>query len=356
MAPAENPACRMSEFFVSFEDLRSPRFEELNERYGLDDVAGDEKDEFKRILRLRHWTRGRMKVGSPVTPTRGDAFAILEAAGKGGQFQCGQFMVVQNAVMNAQGYVTRCLGAGPGGETLKLAGHHGVNEVWSNTLCKWFVSDAKYDIHFEKDGLPLSALDIRDELLKNGAKDVAIIQGPGRRTPEDIDWAARCRTYTWVSWETQGNRHSNFPRFFSSVLAVYEDEHFRENVWCRAVGGKVVKHWAYGADYFIPVRRRGWIEWTPNVLRVKARTKGQTARVEIRSCTPNFKEYQIREEGGTWKRTDERFSLRLSRPRHEWRLRSVNLAGVTGPEHRLVIERRKRGADGDKDGPAFEER
>ena len=34
-------------------------------------------------------------------------------------------------------------------------GHHGINEIWSNKYNKWFLSDAKYNHHFEKDGIPL---------------------------------------------------------------------------------------------------------------------------------------------------------------------------------------------------------
>lgn len=88
-------------------------------------------------------------------------------------------MSVQNAIMNAYGYVTRCLGAGPGGQHGKDF-HHGINEIWLNSYHKWFLSDAKYDHHFEKNGVPLSALEIRDEYLKNGAADIKIAKGPDR--------------------------------------------------------------------------------------------------------------------------------------------------------------------------------
>ena len=65
--------------------------------------------------------------------------------------------------------------------------------------------------------------------------------------------------------------------------------------------------------------------------------------MRISSSTPNLNEYQARETGGDeWLPVEPTFTIgreKLTGERHEWRLRAVNLAGVAGPEHRLVIER-----------------
>ena len=112
----ENPVFHENELFVSHEDLRSPRFKELIQRYELEKVVGSERNEFERILLLRNWIKENIAIENVnPTQTRGDAFGILDAALQGGGFHCGHFMVVQNAVLNAFGYVTRCLGVGPGG-------------------------------------------------------------------------------------------------------------------------------------------------------------------------------------------------------------------------------------------------
>ena len=49
-------------------------------------------------------------------PGEGYVEGILDAALEGQGFHCGHFMKVQNGIMNAYGYVTRTLGAGPGVE------------------------------------------------------------------------------------------------------------------------------------------------------------------------------------------------------------------------------------------------
>lgn len=339
VVPVDNPEYRPNELFLALEDITSPRFEEIRRRYRLAEVLGDEQDEMKRILLLRHWLHNYIVVDRSKPAVRGDALRILEEGHKGGRYSCGHFMVAQHAVMNAMGYVTRSLGAGAGEKgPADLTGHHGLCEIWSNTYCKWFVSDAQLDSHFEKDGIPLSALEIRDEVLRNGGVDVVRVKGPGREPQpraRDDSWGRSPRTYTWVSWLLQTNLHTWWLAPRSSVEVVYDDEYFRTHTWYWA--GK--PHWAYDAGYFLPVRHREWIEWTPNVLRVKTEIKGATARVRIQSCTPNFKEYQIREGDDAWRPVEPTFELALTKERHVWRLRAVNVMDVAGPEYRLVIAR-----------------
>ena len=337
---SDNPVFRGNELFVSQEDLNSERFPALIQRYRLDEVVADEPNEFQRILLLRGWIKRHIAINNEnPTQTSGDAFGILDAALKGGGFHCGHFMVVQNAVLNAFGYVTRCLGVGPGGTPDHPGWHHGVNEVWSNDYVKWVLTDAKYDTHFEKGGIPLSALQVRDELLLNGAADITCVKGTRRTpitSPEEAETSPA--TYRWISWELEGNRHSGWPDFFSSALVVLEDEYFRQNVWWRE--GQSNRHWAYAAGYFIPVKHRDWIEWTPNVLQVKASIEGGALRGNIVSSTPNLLEYQIREAPNeSWRRIEPGFTLTLSKDRHEWFLRAINRAGVSGPPYHLVVER-----------------
>jgi hypothetical protein len=333
----ENPRYCGNELFRSFENYYSPRIKQLRDRYGLDSVVTGESDEWKRILLLRHWIRSNIAIDNDnPTQTRGDTFAILDAAIKGGKFHCTHFSIVQHAVLNSFGYVTRRLGCGPG---LKDdGGHHGVNEVWVNKFSKWVLIDAKYDAHFEKDGVPLSALDIRDEVWHDGAKSVVRVVGPDRKPmkpdPETGKWETRPDTYRWCSWETNTNRFTTFPARPTSTLVVLDDEIFRNNTWYR--DGK--PHWAYGTPYFIKTTRRDWIEWTPNVITSKVTIAESRAHVFLNSCTSNFRSFQIINEAGAWQDCSEQIELSLDRRDHNrFLFRTINLFGVTGPEHRVVI-------------------
>jgi len=335
----DNPVFRRNSIFSEPEDLSSPRFKGLRERYNLDEVVEGQADEFGRIIALRHWLHEHVVVDKSRPAVDGDALKMLEESPNGGAYHCAHFMKMQNAVMNAMGHVTRNIFAAAGEKEKHLSGAHGINEVWVNSRCKWVVLDAELDSHFEKDGVPLSALEIRDEVLRDGARSVFRIRGPSRkRLPRERDdtWGHTPRTYTWVAWYPEANEHTIWPRKRSSYEFVYEDAYWQDHTWYR--GGK--EHWAYDAGYFKPVKGRDALYWTPNVISVKNRIEGDVAEVQITSCTPNLKEYQARQGSGEWKRVDKHLTLRLSREHEQWFLRSVNLAGVCGPEYRLVIERR----------------
>ena len=201
----DNPSFIPNVEFQGFEDLTNPGFQHIIEKYQLDTIFHGETDEFQRILLLRHWIKSVIKIDDHGEPYPGgnSTEGILDAALQGHGFHCGHFMVVQNGIMNAYGYGTRTLGAGPGVEG-GPDGHHGINEIWLNDYNKWFLSDAKYDHHFEKDGIPLSALEVRDEYLKNRAADIVKVKGP-ERIPTDIDPetgtirldAAKCDGCAW---------------------------------------------------------------------------------------------------------------------------------------------------------------
>jgi Transglutaminase-like superfamily len=337
VVPVKNPPYYGNELFRAFENYYSPRIRALRKRYGLDAVVAAQRDEWKRILLLRHWIKTHIAIDNEhPTQTRGDTFAILDAALKGGKFHCTHFSIVQHAVLNSFGYVTRRLGCGPG---LKDdGGHHGVNEVWVNKFSKWVLIDAKYDAHFEKNGVPLSVLEIRDEVWRDGAKSVICVVGPDRKPmkpdPKTGKWETRPDTYRWCSWETDTNRFTTFPAEPTSTLVVLDDEIFRSHTWYR--DGK--PHWAYNTPYFIKTTRRDWIEWTPNVITSKVTIEGDKAHVFLGSCTPNFRSFQKLGEDGAWRDCNEQLDLPLDgRIRNRFTFRTINLFGVTGPEHRVEI-------------------
>jgi len=339
----DNPVFNSNQLFRGFEDYYSPRVARLKQKYGLEEVVKGEADEWQRILLLRHWIRANIEIENDnPTATRGDTFGILDAALEGGRFHCTHFSIVQHAVLNSFGYVTRRLGCGPG--EIDDGGHHGVNEVWVNKFGKWVIVDAKYDSHFEKDGIPLSALEIRDLVWQGKAEAITRIKGPAsepmRPDPVTGAWETRPETYRWCSWETDTNRFTAFPAHPTSTLVLLDDEIFRDHTWYR--DGK--PHWAYGTPFMILTPRRDWIEWTPNVISSEVTIRGDIAEVFLVSCTPNFRSFQIMTGAGTWSDCGEKLDLQLRRDSgNRYRFRTVNLFGVWGPEHRIEIEWREAG-------------
>ena len=343
IAEVDNPVYKPNMVFQTMEDLTNPGFKHLIEKYQLDTIFHGETDEFKRILLLRHWIKTVISIEDFSPHYSGDGFAegILDAALGGEGFHCGHFMVVQNGVMNAYGYLTRAVGAGPGVQGVEGPdGHHGINEIWLNQFNKWVLSDAKYDHHFEKNGIPLSSLEIRDEYLKNKGADILLVQGPERRPiefNEEVQTSKESftRTYTWITWHENGDFFSAWPDHTGKVV-MYEDDFYTNNIWVR--DGRPC--WIYDhMEEIRLIRERDQIEWTPNTIKTEVKIEGNNANIKLISDTPNLKEYQVKESlAGDWSTCDENFSLELKKKKYELAFRTVNLVNVSGPEHRVIID------------------
>jgi hypothetical protein len=340
LIPVENPVFYPDTVFRGFEDLESPKFAALKKTYQLDTVFHGETDEFKRILLLRHWIRNHIPIDNiGPYPGNGSAESILNEGMKGHGFHCGHFMRVQQAIMNAYGYVTRSLGSGPG-----VRGgpdfHHGMNEVWLNGYHKWFLSDNKYDAHFEKDGIPLSALEIREAYLKNGAKGVHPLQGPEKKEVPYDTIVKKCvellaNTYTWIEWNESGSLYTDWPKD-SSVMIMFEDDYFRTHQWIW--DGK--PHWAYHTPHMRLIRDRRAIEWTPNTITATAVIRGNQAEVHLHSQTPNLQTYQMKQTAGnTWTDVTDSLTLSLNKERTEIAFRTLNRAAVAGTPYRMVFSK-----------------
>ncbi len=338
--PVENPVFYPDTVFKGSEDLNNPKFAALKNTYQLDTLFHGETDEFKRILLLRNWIRRHIQIDN-VGPYPGDGSAesILNEGMKGHGFHCGHYMRVQNAIMNAYGYVTRCLGSGPG-----IQGgpdfHHGMNEIWLNQYHKWFMSDAKYDAHFEKAGIPLSALEIRYEFLKNGARDIRPLQGPERKVvPYDTIVKNKvellAHTYTWIEWNESGRLYTDWPKD-SSVMVMYEDDYFRTHQWIW--DGK--PHWAYHTSHMRLIPDRRAIEWTPNTITADISILGNLVKVQLHSQTPNLQSYQMKEtQEEVWKNVPDSLVLTLNKGKTEIAFRTLNRAAVTGIPYQLLLSK-----------------
>lgn len=341
LVAVDNPAFSAPKSLIGYEDLTSPKFEALKSKYQLDTIFHGETDELKRILLLRNWIRKVIEIDN-IGPFPGDGSAesILDEALKGHGFHCAHYMAVQHAIMNAYGYVTRYVKADEG-DLDALEGHHGINEVWLNSYHKWFLSDTKYNYHFEKNGIPLSALEIRDEYFKNKAKDILLMKGPDR-TPTEVYPELKNRTkelfariFTWVSWDKYNSPYSKWPQD-SSNLVMYSDDYSRNHTWLRE--GK--PHWAYNTRYLEYVADRKEIEWTPNTITANVAIHGNKASIDLNSITPNLKTYQMRAlPESEWKDVPASVELELKKDSQETLFRTVNAAGVTGPEYRVAISR-----------------
>ncbi len=337
----DNPVYKKNTAFKHEENLSSPKFQHLKSKYQLDTIFHGEEDEFERILLLRDWIKKIIAIENFGDPYPGGGYVegILDAALDGSGFHCGHFMKVQNGVMNAYGYVTRTIGAGPGVEGV-VDGHHGINEVWVNKYNKWVLSDAKYNHHFERKGIPLSALEVRDEYLKNQAADIVMVKGV-KRIPTQFDEElgrskeSFARTYSWIEYHTNNNMFTVWPEHQES-LTMYADDYFNNNTWIW--GDK--PHWAYDKPEFMILEpNRNAIEWTPNTIYSVVNIENNRVKIKLVSETPNLKEYQMkRMPDGDWEKVEKNIDVALTQTVQEMAFRVVNIAGVNGAEHYVKLQ------------------
>ena len=125
-ATVSGPEFHVPEIFAAIEDYHNPRLKRLRDEYGLEKVVTGEPEEFRRLLKLRHWVHTRWPIDND-QKEGGDAFAILEKAKAGAGFHCSHSLTVQHAVMVSMGYVARDLGVDRNHEDLGRSIHHGVN-------------------------------------------------------------------------------------------------------------------------------------------------------------------------------------------------------------------------------------
>ncbi len=335
-----NPQFIPNTIFGASENISDPKFSALKEKYRLDTLFHNEKDELKRILLIRNWIHKTIRIDD-YGPYAGDGSveSTLDNALKGKGYHCGYYSAVQTAILNAYGYVTRSILADTGipVDYMVGGGHHALNEVWLNSYHKWVLIDAKYDYHFEKNGIPLSALEVRSAYLKNKAADIDLVKGVERKivagmpeynipTREDL-----AKVYTWISWYKDNDRYTHWPDNSADII-IYQDEYTKNHTWLW--DGKPL--WAYHTKYLHWADDKSEIEWTPNVISSQISISGNKVKINLLSNTPNLKTYQIK-TSDHWKDIANSFESNLENKRYEWSFRTMNIAGVAGSEYKIIL-------------------
>jgi len=153
-----------------FDAYDNPKLKTLREKYYLDDVVSDGRDEFDRQVLLLDWVNHRFKkFGRPTSDARG-ALDILAANDAGHTFFCTHHAEVFVSAAASLGWVDRSLALRRpdvgGRDTLvpqQGSTEHSSTEISSNQHRKWVMFDPLFAMYVEKNGVPLSAFEPRQE-------------------------------------------------------------------------------------------------------------------------------------------------------------------------------------------------
>ncbi len=318
------------------------RLERLRKQYDLKKVTAGHKTELGKLVALRNWCRHTAPKGWDSGRTQWcppwDALILLETnQAPLALCMCTHYstLFVQTAV--ALGYTARHV----------ILDHHCVAEVWSNEFGKWILMDTgnshdpSYNCHFECNGVPLSALEIRQLWKAKRTSEVQVVYAERKSIALDrID----ANKHGWADLKLYRRfcialRNNHLLTPFPGELTHGHGEYFCDVYLWWEDSAIPVESPEYGltsnrpADYYWPVNETA-IELTTG-------KDAGTLIVDLKTMTPNFDRFVVRIDRKKWQEKGPGFVWKLRPGRNVIEAKTVNTFRVHGPVSRAVVEMTK---------------
>jgi len=340
-----------------YEDIQHPKLKELREKYRLEEVVRKGKTEMEKFILLRDWVCSRwnhgwddIKMGSPPK----DALSILREAKRGKQFHCVFYSKVLVQCAISLGYQARRLIIRKDISHIPLrnfykevnTGHH-IAEIWSNEYNKWIVMDPDLNAHYEKDGIPLNAYEIRQAWLEGWWKEIKFVQGESlpafltnpsmyhEKARKELEVFTRYNSmdyYHHISVELGNNYFSsdeNIPRLW--WVDKFTPPHLIDPPW-------------------VPLRDSYWttnifdMYWTLNQTIIGLECFGDnysTLKVNLETFTPGFSKFLVKIDDNDWQESRDSLLWPLREGQNTIQARAVNKLGVAGAISEIIIKYKK---------------
>ena len=322
-----------------FDGFANPKLHQLRARHGLDAVIAPGRDEFDRQVLLMDWTHRQFrKFGRPSTQAQG-ALEILKGIDEGHTFFCSQYAQLLVSAAASVGWVNRPLAlrrhqgvAAVGGST-----EHSVTEIWSNQHRKWVMLDPTGNLHVETNGIPLSAVEIRQEWFYRNGTNLVFVVGRDRKEYRKSDLPIVL---------------DHFDGF--GDLAIHPDEldkygfiGFIPNTDLMDSG------FDYGGMFIVKDALCDGTRWHVRTVPKNPAIDpyfpiGQASlslvadagmiQARLATLTPNLQRFEVSLDGGEWSPTDAAFPWKLQQGQNRLEARTVNQFGVTGPISRAIVD------------------
>jgi len=313
-----------------FDSYDNPKLTELRERYHLDDVIAPGKDEFDRQVLLVDWVNHRFKkFGTPSSPARG-ALDILAAIDEGNTFFCSHYGDVMVSAAASLGWVDRPLALRRLDNRGSGSTEHTSTEIWSNQYRKWVVLDPTFAMYFEKDGVPLSAYEFRQEWFYHDAKDVTFVLDKDRKRYHKSDMPVfrgrypgfgdlvldpgATNVYAFIGYVPNTNLLNAGPDY--GGMFITKDQLCDGTHWHQRLNPADPAH-----DPYFPINQAA-LTLVPD---------GSSIRVSVKTLTPNFKTFLARIDGQDWKPTPTPFTWQPRAGTSRLEVKAVNQFGIDGP-------------------------
>ncbi len=334
---ADGPAEVLGSYRFAYQGP-TDRLTRLREQYGLDEVVAGCDTEMERFVALRDWCRHTAPKGWDSGRTDWcppfDALVILETnQDPRALCMCTHYTTLMVETAAALGYVGRHV----------ILDHHCVAELWCNDLRKWVLMDTgnsedpERNCHFEHEGVPLNALEIRRLWQQGRTREIQVVYP--RRKPVTGDTLKPQEQCSFEGYRRFGAALRNnfldtpFPgelthgwgSYFCDVYLWWEDEAVpRESPEYGLTSNRP-------GDYYRPVNETR--------ITLLATERPGVVAVELRTDTPNFEAFEVRTRDGDWRDADACFEWTVPDDGAAIEARSRNRFGIRGPVRRMVVGR-----------------
>ena len=348
----------------------SPRLKQLRERYQLDKVIAPGKTEMEQLMLLRYWVRNQCHRGWASHPALWvppwDALLILESRDRPDALvMCTHYACVFTQCCLALGWNARHC----------ILDHHCVSEVWVDQHHKWVMMDtgnsaerADVGLHFERNGVPLSARELH-LLHRDGKSDgVKACFTPARlaekitplcrpapppkvQPPVRPDSIPMAELKKYPVCQLDNYRRYAFPprnNFLDTLYPGELEQGFSEyfyDGYCWVGDSPDDPRISPEYSRHLSPERADDIDWELNAVRIYLRQteKPGEVQVDIVAQMPNLARLEKtnprgEKDGKTeWQPTEERFIWKLKPGRNALAVRGVNHWGRAGQTSRVEV-------------------
>jgi hypothetical protein len=221
--------------------------------------------------------------------------------------------------------------------TGKGAPEHSAAEVWSNQYCKWIFFDPLYGSHFERNGHPLNAWEIRQEWFYGDRNKLSIVLGSPAKVyqynqlpipikeqpgygllaygPHTID------KFALIGY-CPGNNVIDKGSLDYTNMFISTDTLASSIKWHKRIHPEDPFK-----DSYFPLNQAD-LKFTPTAEGLK---------VDVKTNTPNFANYRYRMNGGKWM-TGEPGIWKLKKGINSLEVRPLNTFGIEGVSSKVVLK------------------
>lgn len=293
-----------------YDKFENPKLKELRKIAGLDEVVAKGKTEFEKQVLLMGWVRAQFPFGHPPKDGFRNALTIMKHARAGKKGHCVQYSALLTSAAASLGWISRPM-AFP---------KHSYNEIWSNQHRKWVMFDPTRPGYAELNGVPLNAYELRMAWYIGKGKGLTWVWTRHGKAPQRVKIADSKSLTSYVprfcflgyipntNWLDAGPDYAKF--------YIVKDKFCGDRKWHRRDNPPDPAKTCY---------------WPMNQAALTFAPAGGNLKVSIKTLTPNFKEYQIRQAEGKWRTSGDSFLWRLAEGRNVLQARSVNKFDVAGP-------------------------